>query len=182
MATRGLLAIVTVMSFSSSAAATKPPPVVALVELKVRSTSLKGKPLDKKVRLAHPKGWTGDVDPDGRAVRLYGPDGEGEILIAAVGHPSELGEYLQELKARHPAAAPSPPQHAVIRGISEEKGERATRFVITGREVGEMVMIERGEVIILFAAVVRPEDWPEIQAQLLRCYPTVEVVDRVPQQ
>lgn len=159
-------------------AAAERPPVVALVELSVRSSGLHGQPLDKRVRVAHPKGWTGDEDPDGRSVQLFGPGGEGEILIAAVGHPSELGEYLAGLKKRHPSAAPSPPQAAEIRGIDPQRGERATRFVITGKEVGEMMMIERGDVIVLFAAVVRPEDWPQIKQQLVRCYPTVEVLER----
>ncbi len=154
------------------------PPVVSLVELRVRSLNLAGQPLTKTVRVAHPKGWEGDVDEDGRAVRLYGPDGEGEILVAAVGHPSELGMYLDDLRQRHPGASPSPPSHAKILGIDPERGERATRFQITGSEIGEMMMIERGEVIVLFATVVAPEAWPAIQAQLERCYPTVEVVDR----
>lgn len=153
------------------------PPVVALVELRVKSFNLHGQPLDKKVRVAHPKGWAGDKDPDQRSIQLVGPEGEGEILIAAVGHPSELNEYLEGLKTRHPSAAPSPPAAAQIRGINPERGERATRFIITGNEVGEMLMIERGDVIVLFAAVVRPEDWPAIKEQLARCYPTVEVLD-----
>jgi len=157
-----------------------PPPVVALVELRVRSLNLQGKPLHKTVRVAHPKGWEGDVDEDGRAIRLVGPDGEGEIVVAAVGHPSELGAYLDDLRQRHPGATPSPPSAAKIQGIDPQKGERATRFDITGAEVGEMVMIERGDVIILFAAVVVSDAWPAIKAQLERCYPTVQVTERVP--
>jgi len=154
------------------------PPVVALVELKVRSLNLHGQPVSKLVRVAHPKGWEGDVDEDGRAIRLIGPDGEGEIVVAAVGHPSELGAYLDDLRERHPGATPSPPSHAKIQGINAEKGERATRFEITGAELGEMVMIERGEVIVLFAAVVVSDAWPAVKAQLERCYPTVQVTDR----
>ncbi|MCC7385037.1 MAG: hypothetical protein IT384_24540 [Deltaproteobacteria bacterium] len=152
------------------------PPVVALVELRVRSQGLQGQRVEKRVRVAHPKGWVGDQD-DPRFVRLIGPGGEGEILIAAVGHPSELGEFLGGLKERHPSAAPSPPQAAEVLGINPVRGERATRFVITGGEIGEMMMIERGEVIVLFAAVVQPTAWPEISAALKRCYPTVEVLD-----
>lgn len=170
--------LVGAIALVSRTAAAARPPVVSLVELRVRSLNLAGQPLTKTVRVAHPKGWEGDVDEDGRAVRLYGPDGEGEILVAAVGHPSELGQYLDDLRERHPGASPSPPAHVRVLGIDPERGERATRFQITGTEVGEMVMIERGEVIILFATVVAPEAWPAIQAQLARCYPTVEVVDR----
>lgn len=154
------------------------PPVVSLVELRVRSLNLSGQPVTKTVRVAHPKGWEGDVDEDGRAVQLFGPNGEGEILVAAVGHPSELSVYLDELRQRHPGASPSPPSHAKILGIDPERGERATRFVITGTEVGEMIMIERGEVIVLFVTIVAPDAWPAVQAQLERCYPTVEVVER----
>ena len=155
------------------------PPAVSLVELRVRSLDLAGQPLSKTVRVAHPKGWEGDVDEDGRAVHLYGPQGEGEILLAAVGHPSELGAYLDELRQSHPGASPSPPAHAKVLGIDPERGERATRFEITGTEVGEMMMIERGGVIVLFAAVVAPEAWPPVRTQLERCYPTVEVAERV---
>jgi len=157
--------------------AAKRPPRVALVELRVGGTNVHGVALKRRVRVAHPKGWTGDFDADRRAIRLLGPEGEGEILVATVAHPAELGAYLDELRVRHPSAAPSPPQAAKVHGVDPLKDERATRFVITGQEVGEMMMIERGGIIVLFAAVVRPEDWPAIAEQLERCYPTVEVVD-----
>lgn len=134
--------------------------------------------MNKRVRVAHPKGWTGDVEQDGRTIRLYGPKGEGEMLITVVSHPSQLGPHLEELKRRHPGAAPGPPGPIDVPGINIERGERSTRFPITGREFGEMVTVERGEVIVLFATLVSPNAWKDVQADVTRCYPTVEVVDR----
>jgi hypothetical protein len=154
---------------SASAAAWAKPPRVALVELKV---------LDKVVRVAHPVGWEGDVEPDHRSVRLVGPEGEGELLIATASQPAELGAYLEGLRRRHPGSTPSPPQAIEVPGIHPEKRERATRFVITGHEAGEMVMIERGGLIVLFAAVVDPDAWESLKTGLSRCYSTVEVADR----
>jgi len=155
-----------------------PPPVVALIELEVSGTNVKGVAVDKRVRVAYPKGWDKAQGPDGRSVQLIGPTGEGEIVVAALAHPSELGEILEGLRGRHPSATPSPPEVGKVHGIRPKLGERATLFTITGGEVGEMMMIERGGVIVLFAAVVRPDAWTEVQAQLVRCYPTVEVLER----
>ncbi|MFO0727062.1 MAG: hypothetical protein U1E65_24995 [Myxococcota bacterium] len=152
-----------------------PPPVVALVELDVAGINVKGVPVDKRVRVAYPKGWDRERGPDGRSVQLIGPGGEGEILVAAFAHPNELGEVLEGLRQRHPSATPSPPETGKVHGIRPKKGERATRFQITGGEVGEMMMIERGGVIVLFATVVKPDAWKDVEAQLVRCYPTVEV-------
>jgi hypothetical protein len=153
-----------------------PPPVVALIELEVSGTNVKGVAVDKRVRVA--QGLGEGTGPDGRSVQLIGPTGEGEIVVAALAHPSELGEILEGLRGRHPSATPSPPEVGKVHGIRPKLGERATLFTITGGEVGEMMMIERGGVIVLFAAVVRPDAWTEVQAQLVRCYPTVEVLER----
>jgi hypothetical protein len=64
-----------------------------------------------------------------------------------------------------------------VPGIDPKKGERATRFVITGREAGEMVMIERGSVIVLFATVVESDAWDGLKRGLTKCYSTVSVSD-----
>ena len=163
---------------ASSGGPSAGPPVLSLVELRVVRRGGPGGPaLNKRVRVAHPQGWTGDAEANGRSIRLFGPAGEGEMLIATATHPSELGAFLEGLRRRHPSAAPSPPQHIDVHGIKPHRGERATRFEITGGELGEMVMIERGEVIVLFATIVRPSAWPTLEKQLSRCYPTVEVSD-----
>lgn len=133
--------------------------------------------INKRVRFGVPKGWTGDRHPNGRSVTLAGPEGEGKILVAAALHPEGLTEYLSDMKARHPAATPSPPQHMTLPGIRPELGERATRFVVTGREVGELVMIEKRDVIVLIVTVVDPKAWPDLEPVMQKVYPTVEVVD-----
>lgn len=159
-----------------SVGAPPPPPKLTLHELRV------GTPEGtvKRVRFATPRGWAADVDREAASIRLVGPEGEGEILVVVATHPSQLGEHLTRLKETHPSAAPSPPMAVSVRGIDPERGERATRFQITGREVGEMVMIERGGVIVLFASIVAPEAWEPLATMLKRCYPTVEVVDVEP--
>jgi hypothetical protein len=151
-----------------------PPPRLVLKELRFAVT---GAGPTRRVRLGVPPGWTGDRDPDGRALRLFGPEGEGKILLAAVTHPSELGPYLSELRAAHPAAAPSPPELLELPGVSSERGERATRFVITGEEVGEMVMLEKASTIVLVVTVVTPEAWTRLAPIMRRAYPTLEVLE-----
>lgn len=147
-----------------------PPPVVSLVELSAFTPDGRA-----AVRVTHPSGWVGDYEADRRSIRLVGPGGEGEIFIGVAHHGDELGAYLQDLKRRHPGSVPSPPETIAVRGVRPEAGERATRFVITGREAGELVMIERAGLMVLFATLVTPESWPELKKQLDRCYPSVEV-------
>jgi hypothetical protein len=133
--------------------------------------------INKRVRFGVPKGWTGDRHPNGRSLTLAGPEGEGKILIAAALHPEGLTPYLDEMKKSHPAATPSPPEAMELPGIKTERMERATRFVITGREVGEMVLIEKKDVIVLIVTVVDPNVWAAVQPVMAKVYPTVEVVD-----
>lgn len=147
-----------------------PPPVVSLVELSAFTTQGRA-----AVRVAHPSGWLGDYEADRRSIRLVGPEGEGEIFIGVAHHGDELGAYLQDLKRRHPGSVPSPPETISVPGVKAEAGERATRFLITGREAGELVMIERGGLMVLFATLVTHDSWPELKKQLDRCYPSVEV-------
>ena len=133
--------------------------------------------VNRRVRIAAPAGWTGELEDLGRAVRLYGPQGEGKMLIAAALHPSELGYYLNELKRQHPAAAPSPPEMLKLPGIRPEMRERATRFKITGREVGEMVLIEKRDTIVLIVTVVDPNAWPRVRRALTKTYPSITIND-----
>jgi hypothetical protein len=154
------------------------PPVLALKEMHLYAPETDGSPeVHKLVRVAHPRDWKGEIDRNRRSMRLLGPNGEGELVIAAFLRPDELGPELTRLKNGHPGSAPSPPQAMKVQGIDPLRGERATRFTITGHESGEMVMIERGGAIILFAAIVAPSAWAELKAVLERCYPTVAVSD-----
>lgn len=172
---RGALGFSLCLGFAGLAVAAppappKPPPVLSLVELTAFTT--KGK---AAVRVTHPAGWLGDYEADRRSIRLVGPVGEGEIFIGVAHHGDELGAYLEDLKRRHPGSAPSPPETIQVRGINPDAGERATRFIITGREAGEIVMIERAGVMVLFATLVTHESWPGLKKQLDRCYPSVEI-------
>lgn len=179
----GYGAIVLPLPLAAFLALTAAPPAASKAPvLSLRELRLQLPGVSKRVRFATPKGWTGDEDeePDLRSIRLSGPDGVGQMWVVAAAHPSELGEYLTELKNQHPAAAPSPPMAVQVAGIDPKRGERATRFVITGKESGELVMIERGGVIVLFATIVEPDAWPELQKVLARCYPTVEVAELGP--
>ncbi|MCK6550318.1 hypothetical protein L6R52_31065 [Myxococcota bacterium] len=170
------LALLVLPALLTVGAPPAPPPKLTLHELSVGTTE----GTLKRVRFATPRGWAADVDREAANIRLVGPEGEGEILVVVATHPSQLGEHLTRLKESHPSAAPSPPMAVTVRGIDPERGERATRFQITGREVGEMVMIERGGVIVLFASIVAPDAWDALAPALKRCYPTVEVVDVEP--
>jgi hypothetical protein len=157
-----------------------PPPVFSVKELSLRTRASPGHPaIERRVRIGLPKGWTGELEPDARSLRFFGPEGEGRILVAAALHPSELGSYLSELKNGHPAATPSPPMAMEVPGI-KGMGQRATRFVITGREVGEMVLLEKANTIVLVATIVEPDAWPELEKLMQKAYTTVEIVDVPP--
>jgi hypothetical protein len=148
------------------------PPVLAL-----KSVTVAGERGTKVVRFATPRHWTAEEAIEPRSVRLVGPDGEGEITILVATSPAELGTLLTRLKSQHPGAQPSPPAAMKVAGIDPIKGERATRFIITGRELGEMVLIERGGAIVLFATIVEPDAWKDLSKIMARCYPTVAVED-----
>jgi|GEM_PF-2064306 len=179
-----LLSVVSILAFAAPAGA-KPaagkkagrPPVYQVRELVLDAIVPEQGRITRKIRFALPKGWTGDRDPDGRALRVYGPQGEGLILVAGALHPSQLTPYLTEMKNKHPSAAPSPPQPMTLPGVDSARGERATRFQVTGREIGEMVMIEKRSAIVLIVTVVAPDAWPDVQRMMEKAYTTVEVLD-----
>lgn len=154
-----------------------PPPVFKVREIVLDAIVPEQGRLTRRIRFGLPAGWTGDRDPDGRAMRLYGPNGEGRVLVAGALHPSQLTPYLRELKNKHPSAAPSPPQPMTLPGVDPSRGERVTRFEVTGREIGEMVMIEKRSAIVLIVTVVDPEAWPEVQKTMAKAYTTVEVIE-----
>ena len=154
------------------------PPELVLTELSIKHRATKDlPPMNKIVRVALPKGWTGDPENNSRSIFLFGPKGEGEIFVGLASHPSQLGVFLQRLKKRHPGSVPSPPSAIDVHGIKPHRGERATRFQITGRENGEIVTIERGEVIVMIATFVSPNDWIRLQPVLTAAYPSVAVTD-----
>ncbi len=177
-----LLAVVGVNAAAGSVWAQRPRgPTLKLRELRLRRPgSADTMAVDRRVQIAVEAGWTGEFESRGRAVRLYGPEGEGKMLIAAALHPSELGQYLSELKREHPSAAPLPPQKLDLPGIRPMMGERATRFVIKGREVGEMVLIEKQATIVLIVTVVDPRAWPRIRRELAKSYRTLIIRDAKP--
>jgi hypothetical protein len=147
-----------------------PPPVVSLVQFRLWTPEG-----IRTIRVAHPKGWTGDYEADHRSIRLFGPNGEGEMLIAVALHGSELQGYLQDLKKRHPGSVPSPPETIEVPGIDPDDGERATRFVITGKEAGELVMIEQQGFIVFFGTLVTHDAWTDLSRQLKAAYPSVSI-------
>lgn len=155
-----------------------------LPELRVTSLEIKHRgneaipKMDKIIRVALPKDWTGDIEASKRSILLFGPKGEGEIFVGVVSHPSQLGVFLQRLKKRHPSSVPSPPSAIDVPGIRPHKGERATRFEVTGRELGEIVTIERGEVIVMIATIVQPNAWASLAPIMKTTYPSIRVHDR----
>lgn len=153
--------------------AKSPPPVFAMRSMNLQGPGRYGEPIARQIRFGLPKGWDGESD--GAVLRLFGPTGK--MLIAGATHPGQLSTILQELKKAHPSAAPSPPEPLDLPGIRTEHGERATRFIITGREAGEMVMIEKQEVILLFVTVVDPNAWTALKPIMDKAYTTVEVRD-----
>lgn len=100
------------------------------------------------------------------------------MLVFAGFHPRHLTPVLDRLRKAHPAAAPSPPEAMELPGLRPDMGERATRFRIDGKERGEMVMIERGGVIVLIVTIVAPDAWEKIQPNMARVYPTVSVLTK----
>ncbi|MEO1337797.1 MAG: hypothetical protein AAFV29_19295 [Myxococcota bacterium] len=154
------------------------PPALKVRELRLRRPgSADTIAIDRIVRIGLPVGWTGELEDKGRTLRLYGPEGEGKMLVAAALHPSELHLHLTELKSAQPSATPTPPEKLDIPGIRPLMGERATRFAIKGREMGEMVLIEKRDTIVLIVTVVDPNAWPRVRRLLAKAYPTVAIED-----
>lgn len=174
-----LVAALSILASSAQAAPPRkgPPPVFKVRELVLDAIVPEQGRVTRRIRFGLPAGWTGDRDPDGRAMRLHGPNGEGRVLVAGALHPSQLGPYLQELKNKHPSAAPSPPQPMTLPSVDPSRGERVTRFEVTGREIGEMVMIEKRSAIVLIVTVVDPATWPDVKAMMAKAYSTVEVLE-----
>lgn len=150
-------------------------PSVTLHTLEAWVRGDSGPRIAKQVRFEAPSAWTGDRERDRRSVTLYGPDGEGTARIALLLQPSELKARLDALARRHPGSEPSPPEVIELPQIRAALGDRATRYPITGRQVGEIVLIERREALVLVAIVVRDEAWPAVSTWARRLYESVEV-------
>jgi hypothetical protein len=131
----------------------------------------------KTARFEVPSDWTGDRERDRRSVTLVGPEGEGSVHVALLLHPSELETELDAIARRHPGSQPTPPQPLELPRIRTELGDRATRYPIHGMRVGEMVLIERREALVLIAIVVTESAWPEVSRWAQMMYRSVEVHD-----
>lgn len=148
---------------------------IRTLEAWVRGSS--GPEVAKSARFEVPAGWTGDRERDRRSVTLVGPRGEGAVHVALLLHPSELEAQLDAIARRHPGSEPSPPQQLELPQIRTELGDRATRYPIHGMRVGEMVLIERREALVLIAVVVTETAWPEVSRWAQMMYRSVEVYD-----
>ena len=105
-----LLCSLSGVAIAAPASKKTPPPVYAMRELVLDAIVPEQGRVTRRIRIGIPKGWTGERDPNGRSIKLAGPEGEGMILVAGALHPSQLTPYLTDLKNAHPSAAPSPPQ------------------------------------------------------------------------
>lgn len=164
----------------SAAAATEPGnlPVYTMRRLALRARTPQG-PATARVRVSTPPGWTGEPASDGLSLRLFGPEGEGKMLVAIGLRPEHLDRHLALLRREHPGSAPSPPQTFSLPQLNEVLGDRATRYDITGHQLGEMVLIERRGVWVLVATVVRASAWESVRGLLPVMYRSVRV-DQAP--
>jgi hypothetical protein len=135
----------------------------------------RGPVLRRKVQVLTPSDWTPEPMPGPRSLRLYGPDGEGTLTVAVALHPSQLDPVLGELRRRHPGSVPGPPQPMSLPGLNEVLGDRATRYSVTGRQLGEMVMIERRDTIVLVAVVVRASAWEAVSPLMSEVYRSIQI-------
>lgn len=138
-----------------------------------------GKPsVYRQIQFGAPRSWTptgvGGARPE---MVLAGPEGEGFIAIYAGLHPLHLEPILERLRKEHPSAAPTSPQLLSLPGLRTDLGERATRFPIAGREVGEMVLIEMNQTIVMVVTVVAPTAWRRVKVAVAKMYPTISIVD-----
>jgi len=153
-----------------------PPARLALRQLEVRGRHEPGGPvLKRRVSVGTPSGWTPEFAREGPSLRLYGPEGEGMMLIAVATHPSQLGPYLDELAKKHPSSLPGPPQTMSLPRLVPLMGDRATRYVVSGRQAGEMVMVERRDAIVLVATVVKADAWAELSSLMQKVYESIEI-------
>ena len=152
-------------------------------KLKVHQLELKrrGTPdtmaVHRFVRIGMPAGWTGELEDRNRTLRLYGPEGEGKMLVAVALHPSELDSYFAELKRSHPSTKPTQPQQMNLPGLRPHMNERAIRFAVTGGEVGEVALIQKSDTFILVVTMVDPNAWPRLKRVLPKAYATIDVRD-----
>lgn len=153
--------------------------VPLVLELHTRATP-QMPAIHRRLRITLPAGWTPEMDPNGRMAELFGPGGVGRIQVCAALHPSGLDPVLDALKQEHPSAAPSPPEAMKLPGLRPDRQERATRFRVTGKEVGEMVLIEKDASLLLVVSVVEPQAWPALRRALQASYRSL-VVEDIPQ-
>ena len=146
--------------------------------LEVRGHSPReGEVVHRRVLLQTPPGWTAELEPSPRLQRFFGPQGEGRILAAALTHPEQLSVVLDELRRTHPGSVPGPPEPLELPRLVPVMGDRATRYAITGRQLGEMVMVERRGIIVLVAVVVEPASWERVSGLMSQVYRSIDILD-----
>lgn len=165
---RAALAAALLVGLAAPAAAL---PGFRQVHLELRAEGGFGQPDNgQRLSIPVPAGWTGELDPDQRTLRLFGPTGEGELIVSAAYNPNQLTPIFDELQRNHRGAAPTHPQEVQLPGVA-----RASRFAISGRERGEMMMMKIQGVWLLFVAVVEAEAWPRLRRQLRQSYRRVKL-------
>jgi hypothetical protein len=174
---RGLPSLLFLSAFLTLVAADEAAPTrLSLRQLEVRGRHERAGPvLQRRISVGTPPGWTPEFAREGPSLRLYGPEGEGMMLIAVATHPSQLGPYLDELAKKHPGSMPGPPQAMSLPRLVPLMGDRATRYVVSGRRMGEMVMVERRETIVLVATVVQADAWAELSPLMQKVYESIEI-------
>lgn len=164
-----LLSILLLAALTPASADARPRMTPQQLTLRGRATATQPG-IRRRVRFFLPAGWTADVDPNGRQLRAFGPNGEGEILVCVALHQSQLNVALDDLHHDHKSATPSQPYEVKIPGAT-----RASRFAIGGHERGEMLLMQKDDTWILFAAVVEAEAWPRLRRRFRAAYRSVVV-------
>lgn len=129
----------------------------------------------RRVTIATPKGWTPEPAPAPGQLHLFEPEGEGRMTLAVCVHPSQLKEILDELRRSHPGSTPNPPQPLELAQLNTVMGDRATRYAITGRQRGEMVLVERMETIVFVSVVVRASAWERVSSLMPEVYRSIRI-------
>lgn len=155
-------------------AAPKSLPVYTVHTLTIRARTPRG-PVRARVRVSTPPGWTPEPAPDGLSLRLFGPQGEGKMLLALGLKPAHLDPHLSRLRREHPGSIPGPPDPISLPQLKPALGDRATRYSITGGQLGEMVLVERRGVLVLVATVVRASAWERLREPLQAVYSSIRV-------
>lgn len=128
------------------------------------------------VVVGHPPGWIPlHTDRAQGALTLHQPESGAELWVVAVSHPDALGPWLSRFRRRFHDVVPGVPESASLPGLRPEWGERATRFGLGGRLKGEMFLVEKGRVHVLYLTVAAPDAWPQVARTLPAAYANVSL-------